>query len=63
MHRERIKDVYMITANTERGEIKKYIFSHSHDNAAKKMRVYLERHGIMDEKIVNIEKILTNVLY
>lgn len=60
---QRLKNVYKITAETENGRIEKYIFSHSHDNAAKKMRIYLERNGNQMKNIVNIELLLEGVLY
>lgn len=60
---KRLKNVYKITAETENGRIEKYIFSHSHDNAAKKMRIYLERNGNQMKNIVNIELLLEGVLY
>ena len=61
---ERLKNVYKITAKTEKSEgMEKYIFSHTPDNAAKKMRVYLERKGEINAKIMNVEQVLKDVIY
>ena len=61
---ERLKNVYKITAKTEKSEgLEKYIFSHTPDNAAKKMRVYLERKGEINAKIMHVEQVLKDVIY
>lgn len=61
---ERVKNVYKITAKTEnKTELEKYIFSHTPDNAAKKMRVHLEKMGEKCVEIMHVEQILQNVLY
>ena len=61
---ERLKNVYKITAKTEKSEgMEKYIFSHTPDNAAKKMRVYLERKGEINAKIMHVEQVLKDVIY
>lgn len=61
---ERVKNVYKITAKTEnKTELEKYIFSHTPDNAAKKMRVHLEKMGEKCVGIMHVEQILQNVLY
>ena len=61
---ERLKNVYKITAKTEKSEgLERYIFSHTPDNAAKKMRVYLERKGEINAKIMHVEQVLKDVIY
>ena len=61
---ERLKNVYKITAKTEKSEgLEKYIFTHTPDNAAKKMRVYLERKGEINAKIMHVEQVLKDVIY
>lgn len=61
---ERLKNVYKIMAKTENNaEIEKYIFSHTPDNAAKKMRVHLEKMGEKCIEIMHVEQILQNVIY
>lgn len=60
---ERLKNVYKVEAETTSGSIEKFIFSHSHDNAMKKMKVYLQRKNISILKIAKVEKIHENVIY
>ena len=61
---ERLKNVYKIMAKTENNEeIEKYIFSHTPDNAAKKMRVHLGKMGEKCIEIMHVEQILQNVIY
>ena len=60
---ERIKNVYRILIDTESGNKEIIVFSHTHDNAVKKARVYFERKGIIIKDIVNAEKIHDNVIY
>ena len=60
---ERLKNVYRILIDTESGNKEILVFSHTHDNAVKKARVYFERKGIIIKDIVNAEKIHDNVIY
>lgn len=60
---ERIKNVYRILIDTESGNKEILVFSHTHDNAVKKARVYFERKGVIIKDIVNAEKIHDNVIY
>ena len=60
---ERLKNVYRILIETESGNKEILVFSHTHDNAVKKARVYFERKGIIIKDIVNAEKIHDNVIY
>ena len=60
---ERLKNVYRILIDTESGNKEIIVFSHTHDNAVKKDRVYFERKGIIIKDIVNAEKIHDNVIY
>ena len=60
---ERIKNVYRILIDTESGNKEILVFSHTHDNAVKKARIYFERKGIIIKDIVNAEKIHDNVIY
>ena len=60
---ERLKNVYRILIDTETGNKEILVFSHTHDNAVKKARVYFERKGIIIKDIVNAEKIHDNVIY
>ena len=60
---ERIKNVYRILIETESGNKEILVFSHTHDNAVKKARVYFERKGVIIKDIVNAEKIHDNVIY
>lgn len=53
---ERMKNVYKVTVKTENGGIcEKFIFTHSPDNAARKMRVNVERTGKRVGSILKIE--------
>lgn len=61
---ERVKNVYKITAKTEnKTELEKYIFSHTPDNAAKKMRVYVERSGQKFIDLLNVQLVIKDVIY
>ena len=60
---ERLKNVYRILIETESGNKEILIFSHTHDNAVKKARVYFERKGVIIKDIVNAEKIHDNIIY
>ena len=60
---ERLKNVYRILIETESGNNEILVFSHTHDNAVKKTKVYLERKGVVIKNIVNVEKIHENVIY
>ena len=60
---ERLKNVYRILIETENSNKEILVFSHTHDNAVKKARVYFERKGIIIKDIVNAEKIHDNVIY
>ena len=60
---ERLKNVYRILIETESGNKEILVFSHTHDNAVKKARVYFERKGILIKDIVNAEKIHDNDIY
>ena len=60
---DRLKNVYRILIDTESGNKEILVFSHTHDNAVKKARVYFERKGIIIKDIVNAEKIHDNVIY
>ena len=60
---DRIKNVYRILIETESGNKEILVFSHTHDNAVKKARVYFERKGVIIKDIVNAEKIHDNVIY
>ena len=60
---ERLKNVYRILIDTESGNKEILVFSHTHDNAVKKARVYFERKGVIIKDIVNAEKIHDNVIY
>lgn len=60
---ERMKNVYKITI--VRGAEKEdfLVFSHSHDNAIKKIKVFLQRKGIIDFEIAKAEILHKNVIY
>jgi len=62
---ERLKNVYKVFADLgdgESGEI--LVFSHSHDNAAKKAKVYFSRSKKKDiQKVEKIELIHKDVIY
>ena len=60
---ERLKNVYRILIDTESGNKEILVFSHTHDNAVKKARVYFERKCVIIKDIVNAEKIHDNVIY
>lgn len=60
---ERPKNVYKVLAETQNGNEEILVFSHTHDNAVKKTKVYLERKGVVIKNIVNAEKIHKNVIY
>ncbi|WP_455945525.1 hypothetical protein [Eubacterium ramulus] len=61
---ERMKNVYKVTVKTENGGIcEKFIFTHSPDNAARKMRVNVERTGKRVGSILKIELFLKNVIF
>lgn len=62
---ERLKNVYEITAElTDGSEQKIRVFSHSHDNAAKKAKVYfLRKEHTEINKIVVVKMLHQNVIY
>ena len=60
---DRLKNVYRILIDTESGNKEILVFSHTHDNAVNKARVYFERKGVIIKDIVNAEKIHDNVIY
>lgn len=61
---ERLKNVYLVTAKTSEAlEKKKYIFSHSPENAAKKMRVYVEKSGQKFIDLLNVQLVIKDVIY
>lgn len=60
---ERLKNVYKVTVTAEKEQIIKYVFSHSHDNATKKIKVFLQRKGIINFNIANVELMHQDVIY
>lgn len=62
---DRLKNVYKVSAYLNNGTIGNIlVFSHSHDNAIKKAKMYFLRKEHMEiDKIVKVDMIHKNVIY